>query len=80
MSVPAAPDWCGPVISPEPPADIRHAQDSGGYIADRLDVPCEWCVKPAGSMWRWRHNGNSDCWLDIDGIGPWIGWRDDPGR
>lgn len=71
---PATPDWRGPVVSAEPPANIRYVRDVSGSIADRLEGPCEWCHKPEGSIWRWRHNGNSDCWLDIDGIGPWEGW------
>lgn len=65
------PDWRGPVIAPEPPLEIRHVRDGGGAVADRLGQ-CEHCF--VGSIWRWRHNGNSDCWLDIDGIGPWEGW------
>jgi hypothetical protein len=60
--------------APEPPAPIRHVQDGQGDIADRLDEQCDYCGN-SGSLWRWRHNGATDCWLDIDGIGPWEGWR-----
>jgi hypothetical protein len=64
--------WRGPVISPEPPPAVMAAQDGQGYIADRLLEPCEYCGDGVGSIWRWRHNGRSECWLDIDGIGPWV--------
>lgn len=69
----AAPKWRGPVISEEPPPEIRHVRESDGYIADRLG-PCGECCGD-GSIWRWRHNGGEECWFEIDGIGPWEGWK-----
>lgn len=65
------PLWRGPVISAEPPSSVSAVQESRGFIADRLPEPCEECAG-FGSIWRWRHNGRSECWLDIDGIGPWV--------
>lgn len=69
------PDWHGRVSSAEPPLEIRTVRDGdGGYLADRVEGPCEYYC-PAGGVWRWRHNGNSACWMDLDGIGPWDGWK-----
>lgn len=69
-------DWYGEIPAPEPPARIRVVRDSSdGAVMDRLG-PCEWCD---GSMWRWRHNGGTGCWLDMDGVGPYDGWTMEPG-
>ncbi len=71
---PAEIEWRDGIPALEPPARIRHVRDaSDGKIADRLAEPCE--DHPNGTLWRWRHNGNSDCWMEMDGIGPWEGWR-----
>lgn len=68
------PDWRGGFYTPEPPRNIHLVRDEyDGKIADRTDEPCDYCGGN-GSIWRWRHNGGADCWLDIDGIGPWAGW------
>jgi hypothetical protein len=51
----------------EPPDGVNHVQDEHtGYVMDRIG-PCEWC---SGSTWRWRHNDGTECWMDMDGIGP----------
>lgn len=68
-------DWHGDIAAPEPPARIRTVRDREGGVMDRLG-PCEWCD---GSMWRWRHNGGTECWLDMDGVGPYDGWTMEPG-
>jgi hypothetical protein len=75
VSDPAIVTWHGRTAAPEPPPHIRHVRDDhDGLIADRTDEPCDHCCGD-GSIWRWRHNGNADCWLEIDGIGPWAGWE-----
>jgi hypothetical protein len=67
-------EWRGRITTTEPPTHIRHVRDtSDGKLADRLDQPCE--DHPDGNLWRWQHNGGTDCWYEIDGIGPWEGWR-----
>lgn len=71
------PEWHGGLPAGEPPPYIRHVRDCDGYTADRTGRPCEYCGN-SGSIWRWRHNGNAGCWLDIDGVGPWVGWSTDP--
>ncbi|MDN5933892.1 MAG: hypothetical protein L0I24_22940 [Pseudonocardia sp.] len=51
-------------------------RDAEGHVADRLlEVACDYCGPP-GTWWQWRHNGNSGCWLDIDGIGPFTEMED----
>lgn len=58
------------VACPEPPPEVLVVTDSGGRIADRTETPCDYCGPP-GNIWRWRHNGGTECWLEMDGIGPW---------
>ncbi len=60
--------WRGALT--EPPAQILHVRDEHDGLMDRQG-PCDFCD---GSIWRWRHNGNADCWMDLDGIAPWTGW------
>lgn len=68
-------EWRVGHAAAEPPERIRHVVDlHDGKLADRTDQECDYCG-PGHSVWRWRHNGGQDCWLDIDGIGPWEGWR-----
>lgn len=68
------------VTSTEPPSHVLAVRDSHDDIADRINTVCGYCGPP-GTKWRWRHNGNTDCWFEMDGIGPWtqvvIG-EDDP--
>lgn len=55
----------------EPPREVRTVIDEfTKSIADRTDEDCDFCGPP-GSIWRYRHNGGSECWLEMDGIGPW---------
>jgi hypothetical protein len=70
--------WRGDAHAGEPPPSVAAVQDSRGYIADRLPERCdEWCnADNSGSRWQWRHNGRSECWLEIDGISPWVEIRD----
>lgn len=56
----------------EPPSHITRVRDGEGDIAGRTPEACEYCGTGDASIWRWEHNGNSDCWLDIDGYGPWV--------
>jgi len=63
------------VISEEPPMTVVAVKDSHGDIADRTPEECDHCG-PGFSIWRWRHNGGRECWLEIDGIGPWEGVDD----
>jgi len=62
--------WTGDSVT-EPPRHVLAVRDSSGCVADRTPQECDVC-KPLGSVWRWRHNGAADCWMDIDGIGPWV--------
>lgn len=62
--------WTGDYASPEPPAGVDHVRDREGATMDRLPQQCDHCG-PGHSLWRWRHNGNNDCWLDMDGYAPW---------
>jgi hypothetical protein len=57
--------------SEEPPSHVKAVRDEfNEHIADRTDKECDFCG-PSGSIWKWRHNGGSECWLEMDGIGPW---------
>jgi hypothetical protein len=67
------------VTSAEPPSYVMAVRESRGHIADRTETSCEYCGPP-GTEWRWRHNGGTECWLDMDGIGPWTQVPEDPRR
>ncbi len=65
-----APVWfgTGPGLAGEPPASVLQVVDQhDGKVMDRVG-DCEHCP---GGRWRWRHNGGEDCWMDMDGIGPY---------
>jgi hypothetical protein len=67
----AAVSWAGGFYSPEPPEGVDHVRDDhDGKVMDRLGDECYDCGQ-GHSMWRWRHNGGTECWNEMDGIGPW---------
>lgn len=60
--------WTGDYTQ-EPPAEVLAVQDDYlGEIMDRTPEACQWCE--SGSIWKWRHNSTFECWMDMDGIGP----------
>jgi hypothetical protein len=64
--------WSGD-YTVEPPPNILHVKDEGtGNVMDRVGE-CQFCP---GGWWRWRHNRGEECWMDMDGIGPFTEWGD----
>lgn len=65
-----------------PPHVVRVRNIASGQVAVRAgDLTTPWGHMPAGTCdncgppgtwWTWLHNGNSECWLELDGIGPFI--------
>ncbi len=62
--------WTGGFGSAEPPQGVDHVRDGAGHVMDRQPEQCDFCG-PGHSLWRWRHNGGTECWLDMDGYAPW---------
>ena len=54
-----------------PPHVLRVRDEHDGYEMVRTAVPCGYCGDD-DALWVWLHNGAMDCWLDMDGYGPFI--------
>jgi hypothetical protein len=61
------PLWRG---AEEPPPHVTRVRDANGHEATRGGW-CDYCG-PSGTRWAWAHNGRSECWLELDGIPPWV--------
>ncbi len=71
----------GDAFPQEPPLSVRAVMDGEGLVMVRagdvtdrhgVHVPagtCDYCPAP-GTWWTWLHNGNSECWLEKDFVGP----------
>lgn len=79
------PLWRGSGWDHEPPPEVTRLRSvkSGHVMVRAGDVPASWrheavpagtCEEcgPPGTWWTWLHNGNSECWLEMDSVGDLI--------
>lgn len=49
---------------------VRATEDITTWQGDVIPAgTCDYCGDD-GTWWTWLHNGRSECWLEMDSVGP----------